>query len=143
MKQPTLILATLLTEAAARKQGKQSSLLTIPTFPSNSHNLHSIDYSRYSPPGLRSYDPSNPNTSCYIPLYESDTNQNGAVDREEYVAFIEALEPRLVDDESFRDLAFVLKVNFVYLSCLCEDGGNNCCNGEFEVILTYRHLSIC
>jgi hypothetical protein len=32
-----------------------------------------------------------------------------------------------------------LKVNFVYLSCLCEDGGNNCCKGEllFKLLVDY------
>ena len=45
------------------------------------------------------------------------------------MTFIEGLEPRLTQG-SFKELAFVLKVNFVYLSCLCEDGGNSCCKGE-------------
>ena len=64
-----------------------------------------------------------------MPLYELDVDQNG-LGHEEYVTFIEALEPRLAQD-SFKELAFVLKVNFVYLSCLCEDGGHSCCKGEF------------
>jgi hypothetical protein len=60
-------------------------------------------------------------------------NNDGSVNQKEYIDFIQSLEPRVVVGvKEFKDLAFVLKVNFIYLSCLCEDGGNNCCRGEWK-----------
>ena len=94
-----------------------------------------VDPSRYIPPGAkRTYNPSSPNDSCFAPLHESDLNQDGLLDNEEYLDFVNALaeETGMQWDGRFRDLPFVLKVNFVYLGCLCEGGGNNCCNGEWN-----------
>jgi hypothetical protein len=133
MKQSLLLtlLLLLLPQSIARKQGKYTSF-NIPPFPAPSNHL-SIDYSRYIPPGVRAYDPLSPNDTCYTPLYDSDINGDGKVGHDEYVEFITALEPRLSAEE-FKEMSFVLKVNFVYLSCLCAEGGNNCCNGEYFIL---------
>lgn len=128
MKQLLPLLVLPLT--SARKQQLPISIPDLPDFSSL------INYSLYKPPGLkRSYDATNPNDSCYTPLYESDSNEDGTIDHEEYVTFINTLDSRLGKEE-FMDLAFVLKVNFVYLSCLCDDGGNSCCKGEFLQVET-------
>jgi len=125
-KMKQLLPLLMLPLTTARKQ--QLPILSIPDLPDFSSL---VDLSLYKPPGLqRSYDPTNPNDSCYTPLYESDSNEDGTIDHEEYVTFINTLDSRLGKEE-FVDLAFVLKVNFVYLSCLCDDGENNCCKGEF------------
>lgn len=85
-------------------------------------------------PQDRTYDPLNPNDSCYDPIYNADTNGDGKVTNDEYVQFIADLSEGDFKESSFEELPFVIKVNFVYLSCLCTSlgGGDDCCTGEYN-----------
>ena len=80
----------------------------------------------------RTFDPSNPTETCYTPLYNSNINGDGVVSIDEYPIFIRELSDGVIDVTSFSDLPFVLQVNFVYLSCLCEvgidDSNITCCS---------------
>ena len=90
----------------------------------------------------RTYDPSNPEETCYDVLYESDANQDGIVTNDEYQTFVGELSEGDFNVTNYADLPFVIKVNFVYLSCLCRfrpenaQDGNKCCQGPDGGILT-------
>ena len=80
----------------------------------------------------RIYDPNNPSESCFTKLYESDIDGNGIVTNDEYTTFVSELSEGTFNETSYIDLPFVLKVNFVYLSCLCtimEGSNSDCCTG--------------
>jgi len=80
----------------------------------------------------RIYDPNNPSESCFTKLYESDIDGNGIVTNDEYTTFVSELSEGTFNETNYIDLPFVLKVNFVYLSCLCtimEGSNSDCCTG--------------
>jgi hypothetical protein len=84
----------------------------------------------------RTYDPNNPVETCYEILYNSDANGDGIVKHDEYMSFIGQLSEGEIEVTNYIDLPFVIKINFVYLSCLCmyspENqmmGGSECCEG--------------
>ena len=82
----------------------------------------------------RAYDPNNP-SECYNILYESDANGDGTVSNDEYQTFVSLLSDGEFNTMSYVDLPFGIKINFVYLNCLCRylpenaPGGNDCCTG--------------
>mmetsp|Transcript_29089 Transcript_29089/g.49609 ORF Transcript_29089/g.49609 Transcript_29089/m.49609 type:complete len:969 (+) Transcript_29089:313-3219(+) len=77
----------------------------------------------------RTFDPTNPTDTCYTPLNNSDTNNDGVVSIDEYPLFIREMSNGVIDVSSFSNLPFVLQVNFVYLNCLCafDLGADECC----------------
>ncbi|KAL7554262.1 hypothetical protein ACHAWF_017698 [Thalassiosira exigua] len=85
----------------------------------------------------RTFDPADLSATCVEPLRAADADGDGVVQNSEYPAFVAALsEGDFGAGESYVDLPFVLKVNFVYLSCLCGDPaggagsfGGGCCGG--------------
>lgn len=83
----------------------------------------------------RAYDPNNPSESCYNILYESDANGDGTVSNDEYQTFVSLLSNGEYNTMSYVDLPFGIKINFVYLNCLCRyrpensPDGNDCCTG--------------
>ena len=84
----------------------------------------------------RTYDPTNPKTTCYDYLYEADGNADNILQNYEYINFIADLSEGGIDVQNYKDLPFNLKVNFGYLSCQCkfppvpsENGGEGCCSG--------------
>jgi hypothetical protein len=83
----------------------------------------------------RAYDPSNPSESCYNILYESDANDDGTVTSDEYQTFVSLLSDGEFSTMNYVDLPFGIKINFVYLNCLCRyrpensPDGNDCCTG--------------
>ncbi|KAL7470298.1 hypothetical protein ACHAXS_010537 [Conticribra weissflogii] len=102
------------------------TLLLIPTFTtSKGITLHDL----ISP---KTYDPNDISTTCYAPLVASDTNGDGIVQTNEYVTFVASLSDGYYNVTTFDALPFVVKINFVYLSCLCNynGGGDGCCAGE-------------
>ena len=103
-----------------------SFLLLLPT-------VTSISFPELVEPYIsRIYDPNNPSESCFTKLYESDTDGNGIVTNDEYTTFVSELSEGTFNETSYIDLPFVLKVNFVYLSCLCtimEGSNSDCCTG--------------
>ena len=103
-----------------------SFLLLLPT-------IQSISFPELVEPYIsRLYDPNNPSESCFTKLYESDIDGNGIVTNDEYTTFVSELSEGIFNETSYIDLPFVLKVNFVYLSCLCtimEGSNSDCCTG--------------
>ena len=83
----------------------------------------------------REYDPNNPAETCYNILFNSDVSGDGLVDRDEYMSFVGQLSDGTLNATNYIDLPFVVKVNFVYLSCLCMSRpenlmvGGQCCEG--------------
>lgn len=82
----------------------------------------------------RTYDPSNPSETCYDVLYDSDANKDGLITNGEYSTFVAGLSEGGFNATNYADLPFVIKVNFVYLSCMCryypnDEPGTNCCEG--------------
>jgi len=92
-----------------------------------------IDFQKLVGTYTKTYDPGNPSETCYDLLHESDENGDGTLQNYEYVNFIAELSEGDFDVEEYRDLPFALKVNFVYLSCLCQffpgATGSGCCEG--------------
>ena len=85
---------------------------------------------------IRAYDPNNPADTCYGILSNSDINGDGTVDRDEYMSFVGQLSGGEIEVTNYIDLPFVIKVTFVYLSCLCMNSPENqmmrseCCKGS-------------
>ena len=83
----------------------------------------------------REYDPNNPAETCYNILFNSDVSGDGLVDRDEYMSFVGQLSDGTLNATNYIDLPFVVKINFVYLSCLCMSRpenlmvGGQCCEG--------------
>mmetsp|Transcript_25408 Transcript_25408/g.54653 ORF Transcript_25408/g.54653 Transcript_25408/m.54653 type:complete len:1087 (+) Transcript_25408:346-3606(+) len=84
----------------------------------------------------RTYDPANPQETCYIKLYESDVDGDGIVTNDEYTTFVAELSEGDYNVTNYVDLPFAIKVNFVYLNCLCQlnpeiarQEDRNCCEG--------------
>ena len=83
----------------------------------------------------RTYDPNNPVETCYEILYNSDANGDGILTHDEYMSFVEQLSEGDIEVTNYNDLPFVIKINFVYLSCLCmyspenKITGGECCQG--------------
>ena len=106
--------------------------------PSRGITFHDIISSHLLP--ARTYDPNDIQTTCYAPLYDADVDGDGIVQSDEYVTFIAELSEGQFDVDKYKDLPFVLKVNFVYLSCLCEYYPRNtirkCCEGTNGGIYT-------
>eukprot|EP01082_Thalassiosira_pseudonana_P003174 g3692.t1 g3692 contig12:2570903-2574182(+) len=135
------ISALLLLSTLHPTHSKPDTLLTTPPLSTFQSLIHP-----YSSIFTRSYDPTNPTTSCYTPLYASDIDGDGVVSSDEYVTFVGELsggefEVDEVTGEnsggSYTKLPFVLRLNFVYLSCLCQSGGGwNCCKGTEGGIYT-------
>ena len=84
----------------------------------------------------REYDPNNPAETCYNILFNSDDSGDGLVDRDEYMSFVGQLSDGTLNATNYIDLPFVVKINFVYLSCLCMSHpenlmvGGQCCEGD-------------
>ena len=84
----------------------------------------------------REYDPNNPAETCYNILFNSDDSGDGLVDRDEYMSFVGQLSDGTLNATNYIDLPFVVKINFVYLSCLCMSRpenlmvGGQCCEGD-------------
>eukprot|EP00804_Cyclotella_cryptica_P002242 CCRYP_019738-RB/>CCRYP_019738-RB protein AED:0.15 eAED:0.15 QI:365/1/1/1/0.75/0.55/9/2814/1105 len=82
----------------------------------------------------RNYDPLSSEETCYAPVANADSNQDGKLSEDEYAQFISSLSNGLVAAESFRDLTFELQVIFLYLDCLCgDDQSGNCCDGYIDI----------
>jgi hypothetical protein len=76
---------------------------------------------------------------CFEALVEADANNDGDINREEYLTFGQLLgPPGVIDDvSSFEDLPVYYKIAFADLACLCDDsrfGGTStddrCCVGD-------------
>ena len=84
----------------------------------------------------REYDPNSPAETCYNILFNSDASGDGLVDRDEYMSFVGQLSDGTLNATNYIDLPFVVKINFVYLSCLCMSRpenlmvGGQCCEGD-------------
>lgn len=80
----------------------------------------------------RTYDPANPSETCYEHLFAA-AGEDGVLQNDEYTTFVDQLSDGDFDEENYVDLPFTLKVNFVYLSCLCQfqpgTSGPGCCEG--------------
>lgn len=113
-----------------------SAILLLPTSIQSQSPSHGISFPELIDPYIeRVYDPANPSETCFDVLYQSDTDGNGIVTNDEYTNFVSELSGGQFN-ESYVDMPFVLKVNFVYLSCLCrfrpENSGapnSECCKG--------------
>ena len=97
-------------------------------------NSRGITFRELEEPRIpRTYDPNNPAETCYEILYSSDANGDGKVNHDEYVSFVGQLSEGEVEVTNYIDLPFVIKINFVYLSCLCmyspKNEGSECCEG--------------
>jgi len=88
----------------------------------------------------RTYDPSDPTTTCYDLLYQSDANGDAILQHEEYTNFIADLSEGQFEVKNFVSMPFIFKIDFVYLSCQCKyhtiwernsggGGGDACCLG--------------
>jgi hypothetical protein len=82
----------------------------------------------------RTYDPNNSGETCYETLYNSDANEDGIVKHDEYLSFVGQLSGGEIEVTNYIDLPFVIKINFLYLSCLCmyspeNQIGGECCQG--------------
>jgi len=88
----------------------------------------------------RTYDPSDPTTTCYDLLHQSDANGDGILQHEEYTDFISDLSEGQFDVKNFVRMPFIFKIDFVYLSCQCKyhpiwtgnsggGRGDECCLG--------------
>ncbi|KAL7520504.1 hypothetical protein ACHAWX_005226 [Stephanocyclus meneghinianus] len=141
MIRPTTLLLTLVlylpTTTAGAKKERFLGISLSESSPTNLSLSSLLNLSSYVPPGLRTFDPSSPNDSCFSPLWEADANGDGNVSNQEYVTFVESLSEGVWGQMEFRELPFVLKVNFVYLSCLCEENGmNNCCKVRGDGVIS-------
>ncbi len=71
---------------------------------------------------------------CYPALATADANDNGLVDADEYVTFVQGIGPAgfLEDITSFEDLPLQLQSNFNVIVCLCQSdpADDSCCVGE-------------
>lgn len=74
-------------------------------------------------------------SSCTTFLRQADVNADGMVDSTEYVYFIDILRKRLPQTNvtttamatgAFSELSYTTRINFVHLSCQCDD----CCQGN-------------
>ena len=75
---------------------------------------------------------------CYAPLYQSDLDGDGRVDRDEYVVFVNAISDDYFASAcrnnnpqkcNFDQLPLAVQSNFINLACLCErfGGADDCC----------------
>ena len=79
--------------------------------------------------------------SCQNSLLEADVNKDGAIDRVEYLGFINAR--MLPNFNSFDMLPLALQANFLSLACLCEfnaDADEDCCRGANAQLLVPNPL---
>jgi hypothetical protein len=66
--------------------------------------------------------------ACDAALIAADANQDGTIQKHEYPRFVADLVGKeYIAVSDYDNLPFVAKLNFVYLSCLCED--ERCCKG--------------
>jgi hypothetical protein len=121
-----------------RRAIKSLSLLlaVTPTIHSRSDSGRISSSETVEPQFIRAYDPNNPSDTCYGILYGSDVNGDGNLDRDEYMSFVRQLSGGEIDVTNYIDLPFVIKINFVYISCLCMNSpenqmtGSECCEGS-------------
>jgi hypothetical protein len=72
---------------------------------------------------------------CYSALADADSNGDGSIKGDEYVAFLQQLGPDMFLDDvtSVVDLPIILNANFNVLACLCTrdspEGDDTCCVG--------------
>lgn len=83
-------------------------------------------------------------TSCYDDLYAADEDGDGIINKDEYIYFVSGLSSGYLASESYGDLPFLLRMNFVELSCRCkyhprseEYGGEDCCLGSRQGIYAF------
>ncbi|KAL7539834.1 hypothetical protein ACHAXR_009661 [Thalassiosira sp. AJA248-18] len=109
-------------------------LLSITTSAFGQSLFRGISFPELIGPYSRTYDPANPSESCYEDMYASDLDGDGLLNSTEYNTFVTDLSEGDFDEDNYVNLPFVLKVNFVYLSCLCQfrpdvENGGDCCKG--------------
>jgi hypothetical protein len=77
--------------------------------------------------------------TCYSPLSNADTDNDGKLSQEEYVQFvITSSDGAIKSAEQYNDLAFELQVTYVYLDCLCgSTESGNCCDGKFDKTILF------
>ena len=84
---------------------------------------------------------------CYAPLYNSDLDGDGRVDRDEYVVFANSISDDYFAQAcrsnnpqkcNFDKLPLAMQSNFINLACLCErfGGSEDCCVGDQAHIAT-------
>jgi len=84
----------------------------------------------------RFYDHTDPTSTCFDVLYQSDENGDNILQKNEYINFIADFSDGDVDPDNYSDFPFAFKINFIYLSCQCKflpmsevNGGEECCLG--------------
>ena len=66
--------------------------------------------------------------SCANSFVVADENKDGVINEHEYTSFVAGVRGREFALSGYENLPLALKLNFVYLSCLCDDE-INCCEG--------------
>ena len=117
------------------------SAILLPTSINSQSLFRGISFTELVEPyvAARTYDPNNPSETCFDVLYESDADGNGIVTNDEYNTFVAQLSEGDFNVTNYIDLPFVIKVNFVYLSCLCRflpENSDECCKGPDGGIYT-------
>ena len=117
------------------------SAILLPTSINSQSLFRGISFTELVEPyvAARMYDPNNPSETCFDVLYESDADGNGIVTNDEYNTFVAQLSEGDFNVTNYIDLPFVIKVNFVYLSCLCRflpENSDECCKGPDGGIYT-------
>ena len=118
-----------------------SAILHLPTSTNSQSLFRGVSFTELVEPyvAARKYDPNNPSETCFDKLYESDADGNGIVTNDEYSTFVAQLSEGDFNETNYIDLPFVIKVNFVYLSCLCRflpENSDECCKGPDGGIYT-------
>ena len=66
--------------------------------------------------------------SCINSFVVADENKDGVINEHEYVSFVAGIHGGEIAHGGYDNLPLALKLNFFYLSCLC-DNEKNCCKG--------------
>lgn len=108
--------AALLLGAALRIQAKPEKAITLP-------DLLSPYISDF-----RAYEPDL--NSCKDALVAVDENGDSTIHEHEYIRLIGGLSNGAILAIDYDDLPLATRLNFVYLSCVCED--KKCCKGAYS-----------
>jgi hypothetical protein len=66
--------------------------------------------------------------ACFKALDSADGNGDGIIQEHEYPSLMLDLSQGKISHVAYDNLPLATKLNFMYLSCLCDEG-MNCCKG--------------